>query len=79
MSICQMEIEVFFHIEGEVHATFNISKEEWLTNYLENVGKQDYLLGGLCSVRPVAKQRSRQEATQAERWQCQTQEVRRCI
>lgn len=37
-----------------------------LTSYLKKVGKQDDLLGGPCSVGPVAKQRTRQEATQAE-------------
>lgn len=46
-----------------------------LTNYFKEVRKQDDLFGGLCSVRPMAEQRSYQEATQAERWQTQTQEV----
>lgn len=50
-----------------------------LTNYLEKVGKQDDLLGGPRSVGPVAEQRPRQEAREAERRQGQTQEVRRCI
>ena len=75
------------HQQDDVSVNYNcggVSKEktsggEGQTDYLKEVGEQDDLLGGLCSVGPVAEQRPRQEATQAESRQGQTQEVRRCI
>lgn len=48
------------------HPIFPVKTVCRLTNYLKKVGKQDDLLGGPCPVRPVAEQRSRQEAAQAE-------------
>lgn len=60
-----------FKVECTRLLRFEWLKSSWwcsgLTNYLKKVGKQDDLLGGPRSVRPVAKQRSRQEAAQAER------------
>lgn len=49
------------------------------TDYFKKVSKQEDFLGGPGLVGPVAKQRPRDQATQAERRQGQTQEVRSCI